>query len=212
MLRSDPRNFGLFLYEQFDAIAGCPSDSFRQEVLDLIAERTEQADVIVLIAAAELQSRLGRDEEATTAWRSAIETAESVPQENWVYNEIAWRLATNQAFRDADRALEFARRARDLDPQNDRVLNTLGVAQYRAGKYRDAIDTLTRANIKIRQTKVLPYNLYVLAMCYWKCGEEQMARARLKEARRNNPTDEQLLRFRAEAEELIVSHESDEPR
>jgi hypothetical protein len=53
--------------------------------------------------------------------------------------------------------------------------NTLGLAYYRAGRYREAIATL-EPNLKDQVDSALPYDLYFLAMSHHQLGESTRAR------------------------------------
>jgi Flp pilus assembly protein TadD len=85
-------------------------------------------------------------------------------------------------------------------------LNTLGIAQYRAGKWDDAIDTLNRSAETSGTAE--SFDTFFLAMAYWQRGETEVARDWLKKAitwmDHNAPKDAELLEFRKEAETLIV--------
>ena len=59
------------------------------------------------------------------------------PDDANVLNNVAWTLAISNI--DLERALEFARRAVRLDPNNSDYLNTMAECFYRLGGYEDAI-------------------------------------------------------------------------
>ncbi|MBI5760378.1 MAG: hypothetical protein HZA46_17825 [Planctomycetales bacterium] len=75
-------------------------------------------------------------------------------------------------------AVDLAQRACRLQPENGIYLNTLGIAQYRIGDYRRAVDTLTRSTEL--NTKQLgnphPVDIGFLAMAHHRVGEEAKAR------------------------------------
>jgi tetratricopeptide (TPR) repeat protein len=77
------------------------------------------------------------------------------------------------------------------------VLNTLGWAQYRAGRYEEAVATLERSNSRI------VFDQWILAMAYWQLGRHDEARAALQKAR--DPTTGARIAPRQlrEAEALI---------
>src|SRR5262249_6873999 len=64
-------------------------------------------------------------------------------------------------------------RAVELAPQDRRIWSTLGAAQYRAGDYRAAIETLAKSS-KLEGDD-LP-NCFCLAMAEWKLGNQSAAR------------------------------------
>jgi tetratricopeptide (TPR) repeat protein len=91
-------------------------------------------------------------------------------------NDRAWDLLTGPAGeRDAARALELIRAAVRRPPVNPAFLNTLGVAQYRNGLYREAAATLTRS-LAAGRGETDGFDLFALAMCHARLGD--LARAR----------------------------------
>src|SRR5206468_5246811 len=66
----------------------------------------------------------------------------------WGMNNLAWALATHPepARRDPGRAVSLATEAVELKPQEGIIGNTLGTALYRAGRWKDATETLEKAN------------------------------------------------------------------
>ena len=68
-----------------------------------------------------------------------------------------------------------------MGPDNLDFLNTLGVAYYRVGKYKKAIDTLGRCD-KLR-TESIPDDLAFLAMAQHQLGQKEQARATLERLR-----------------------------
>ena len=53
--------------------------------------------------------------------------------------------------------------------------NTLGLAYYRAGRYREAVETL-QPNLKDQGDSALAYDLYFLAMSHHQLGDSAQAR------------------------------------
>jgi hypothetical protein len=89
------------------------------------------------------------------------------------------------------------------------ILNTLGVAQYRVGRYDDALATLTKSE-KLNATKEgsLPADLAFLAMTQHQLGKKDEAKATLGLLREvmKQPRwtqDAESVGFLREAEELI---------
>jgi hypothetical protein len=86
------------------------------------------------------------------------------------------------------------------------ILNTLGVAQYRAGAYRDAVATLEKSN-GMRRTPS-PAALAFLVMARFRLGQAQAARDALEKLEAemknsNNADDAETQSFLHEARELI---------
>jgi tetratricopeptide (TPR) repeat protein len=107
-------------------------------------------------------------------------------------NEESWEVVRWQSKEPAAylKALRQAEAASGLDPNNGMYLNTLGVAQYRAGSYQAAVATLTRSDQINSQAfgSSDPADLAFLAMAQFRLGEIRKARAlmgRLTEAMKN---------------------------
>jgi tetratricopeptide (TPR) repeat protein len=121
-------------------------------------------------------------------------------------NSLAWILATCPEVRRRDprRAVEMARNAVTLAANRGEYWNTLGVALYYAGDWKGAITALNQS-VAIQGTN--SWDGYFLAMARWKSGEREEARRLFDEAVRwmekKEPNDDDLLRFRAEAAQLL---------
>jgi serine/threonine protein kinase/WD40 repeat protein len=133
-------------------------------------------------------------------------------------NALAWiYLTAPEALRDVKAALPLAEKAVQLDAGTAFYRNTLGVAYYRAGRYREALETL-RPNLERHEDESLAYDLYFLAMSHQRLGETARARdyydwaARWTRAQQRLSGDhnEELKMFRAEAEELLGVKEKKE--
>jgi tetratricopeptide (TPR) repeat protein len=107
-------------------------------------------------------------------------------------------------------ALPLAEKAVRLASGRAILQNTLGLAYYRAGRYREAVDVL-RPNLARQPIGSLAYDLYFLAMSHHRLGETARARdyydwaVRWIEVQGGLSTHslEELSMFRAEAEELL---------
>jgi len=130
-------------------------------------------------------------------------------------NTEAWRLATHPEAksRDPHRAVELAQQAVELAPKEGLYWNTLGVAHYRAGNYQDSIAALEKSR-HLQPGQLAAFDYFFLAMAHWKLGHKDEAQNRRAqalewmqknpEALKKNPSyDDELRRFRAEAEELL---------
>ena len=141
--------------------------------------------------------------------KQAAESPQAGAQE---YNNLAWYLATGpEALRDPGKALVLARKAVAMTPGTAIYLNTLGVAQCRAGQYAEAIATLEKS-LAAGKGESDAFDLFFLAMARHKLGQMDQARADLDSAlrwRREHPKPagpgwtEELNMFQAEAEELL---------
>jgi tetratricopeptide (TPR) repeat protein len=148
----------------------------------------------------------GRFDEAIAALNEAMRLQ---PPGTWAFHydvELAATLAAcNEAkFRDTRRALELAKKAIELAPQDAATWNTLGVAEYRAGNWTAALAALAKATELRRGSS---YNWFFLAMTHWRLGQKAEARKYYDKAVRwmdeSDPTNELLRRFRVEAEQLL---------
>jgi hypothetical protein len=127
-------------------------------------------------------------------------------------NNYAWGLATApESSRDPQRALSLARRAVELAPKAAIYLNTLGVAQYRAGQFSEAIATLEKS-LAAGKGESDAFDLFFLAMARYRLGRVAEARAdfdRARKWRRDHPNpgqpgwSEELDAFQAEARALL---------
>jgi tetratricopeptide (TPR) repeat protein len=135
-------------------------------------------------------------------------------------NHLAWALVTAPgSTRDAQRALSLARRAVELAPTQGMYLNTLGVAQYRAGHYAEAITTLEKS-LAAGKGAFDALDLFFLAMARYRLGEIARARADFARAAKwlhDHPNltqpglSEELDTFQAEAKALLNGPPPDLP-
>jgi tetratricopeptide (TPR) repeat protein len=125
------------------------------------------------------------------------------------YHEASWTIG-RQPYLNAFQygfALRQAETACRLAPENREYRIALGVAQYRAGKIRSALETLKRAH---QHDRGRPAILAFLAMAQHRLARYDQARATLEQLRRvlQQPCwiqDAEMQRFLREAEALISS-------
>lgn len=108
---------------------------------------------------------------------------EQHPEDPTLLNEKCWEVvsrpgASESAYRTAVRWAETACR---IAPKDGSYLNTLGVAQYRLGRYNDALATLTRSNALNGGRD--PWDLAFLAMAQHRLGRTEEVRRTLSELR-----------------------------
>jgi hypothetical protein len=152
-----------------------------------------------------------REQETQQAIARYSAVLKKVPDDAAACNSLAWvYLTAPVALRDVKAALPLAEKAVRLAADNSSYRNTLGVAYYRDGRFREAVDTL-RPNLDQRDTQLLAFDLYFLAMSHQCLGETEKAQdylawaIRWTKAQRNLPAAAalELAEFRAEAEKLL---------
>ena len=149
--------------------------------------------------------------------REALAQARRWPMEPKRLNDAAWAVVRKPAADAAARrkALAMAEEAVRLAPQDGLLLNTLGVALYRAGQHARAWDILTRSE-KLNTARLRsphPADLAFLAMTAHHLGRPDQARDYLTQlqeimkrpdwARRPGPAQDEAREFLREAERLL---------
>jgi tetratricopeptide (TPR) repeat protein len=139
--------------------------------------------------------------------QQALDLAEHEPENAKALNERSRQIvrrpdAKTEQYQAALRRAEAACR---VDPENADYQNTLGITQYRAGKYEEARETLKKAESVNTGT---PANLAFLAMAQHRIDKHEEAKAtlaRLREVMKQEPwaNDAEAQGFLREAEELI---------
>jgi WD40 repeat protein/serine/threonine protein kinase len=138
------------------------------------------------------------DSSKSTAWGSGL-----VPSRN----NRAWFLvrSPNADQQDVAKALVLARKAVEEAPHLGGAWNTLGVVLYRAGNWQGSVQALRRS-VELTEGGT-PHDHLFLAMAHWQLREKDQAKAWYDKAvnwmDKNNPNDEELIRFRAEAAALL---------
>jgi tetratricopeptide (TPR) repeat protein len=150
-------------------------------------------------------SHVGRDAEARALYEKGLAIQPGWPG---ACNHVAWLLATSlyPELRDPDRAVDLAKKAVELAPNAGGYWNTLGVAQYRAGEWQTAIESLSKS-MELLAGRIESYNSFFLAMAHWQLGDKSKARSWYARAvewmEKNQAADEECFRFRAEAAALL---------
>jgi tetratricopeptide (TPR) repeat protein len=134
-------------------------------------------------------------------------------------NNLAWELVNAAGpRRELDRALALIRRALAVAPNPETFLNTLGVIQYRTGRYAEAVSTLERS-LAVGGGLFDGFDLLFLAMAHHRLRQEDQARARYDRAVRwldgqetlGSRYSKELAAFRAEAEAVLAGPASGLP-
>jgi eukaryotic-like serine/threonine-protein kinase len=178
--------------------AGKAPETIRTEALADPALTPEQRFAIYIEVHSILEARL----EQTAANRDQADRLNST-----VWNSVRFAPVTEA---DARRAVEDTRKAMDLAPDNADILNTLGVALFRAGQFDEALATLTRtaAVHDAEPAGPQPADWVFLAMTHWNLGHEAQARSALAKVRTMSETerwtdDEEMVRWIEELDDLI---------
>jgi tetratricopeptide (TPR) repeat protein len=114
-------------------------------------------------------------ERAIDDFEKAIQLA---PSNAYRRSYFAWQLAAvpDPSVSDPARAVAFATKAVELEPSKGPYWTTLGVAQYRAGEFDSAAESLTRSLELDPDGRGFPRNALFLAMAHWQMGEQETSR------------------------------------
>jgi superkiller protein 3 len=146
----------------------------------------------------------GKTQEALACYSKAITLD---PKDATAFNGRAWNLATcaDLGLRNPAEAVRCAEASTRLAPKNGGNWNTLGVARYRAGEHTAAVAALTRS-MELTGGGTA-FDWFFLAMAQHRLGKKEEARKWYEGAvqwmEKNQPQDEELRRFRAEAEGVL---------
>jgi hypothetical protein len=187
------------------------SEEVRPESLDIVQglfgnpKRPLPRDVAI----AQIRSNRSISE---TVRRQALSLAEHYPEEPLQLNNAAWDILVpnDSTPEDYQLALRQAEAACRLVREDGNFLNTLGIAQYRAGKFQDALRTLEEADrlTSTRNGASSPLNTAFIAMAHFQLAHQQKALEALQLLRQQTKkpqwakSDEARL-FSQEAEKLI---------
>jgi len=142
------------------------------------------------------------------AFRYFSSSTQLDPETAWLHSDRAWALVVcpDPKLRNPQQAVRSAMKALELEPDHAGIWNTLGVAQYLAGQWEAAIESLHKSD-SLEEYKGSAFNGFFLAMAYWQIGNRDEARTWYDKSvtwmDQNMPDNEELLRFRAEAAELL---------
>ena len=166
------------------------------------------------LTAAEKDSRLGKAErqELVASYGSRLQKyrhalAKRTVDNAGASNALAWFLATcpKPELRDPGQAVVLAQKATSLDPKRGGYWNTLGVAYCRLEKWKRAAAALEQS-IRLSGGGDCA-DWFFLAIAYWKLDRKVEALDQYDRAMiwmdEHKPQDEELLRFRDEATQLI---------
>jgi tetratricopeptide (TPR) repeat protein len=166
---------------------------------------------------AEVMEKVRADQTIRDAVRQqALALAENEPDNAKALNERSRKVVRRPDGRSEQyqAALRQAEAACRVDPENADYRNTLGIAQYRAGKYEEARETLKKAE---PVHKDAPASLAFLAMAQHRIDKNEEAKAtlaRLREVMKQErwANDAEAQGFLREAEELIEGKPAEQPK
>jgi len=138
---------------------------------------------------------------------SALLMSKEVEENPLKLNLASWATVSKPGREQAayELALAQAEAAYRLKPDPE-ILNTLGVAQYRLGKFKHAIETLERSRKANPNGPNTPADLAFLAMAQYRAGQVDDSRRqlnKLRDAVKAAEGDEEASAFLGEAEKLI---------
>jgi eukaryotic-like serine/threonine-protein kinase len=143
----------------------------------------------------------GKVDEAVAVARKAIELR---PDDAESFNFLAGMLVSllPPEHRRPQEAVELAKKAVELSPHDGSPLSTLGVAQYRAGHWQEAVDALR--GYMSRRGGGEPIDWLVFAMAQWQLGDRARAHEWYDKAVESTEKSRaELDRLRSEAAELL---------
>jgi serine/threonine protein kinase/Flp pilus assembly protein TadD len=129
------------------------------------------------------------------------------PDDAKLRNSLAWQLSTSFADRSeasTSYALQLAKKAVEMAPNNGAFWNTLGVANYRAGQWKAAVEALEKS-LQLQRDNA--WDLFFLAMAHWQLGDREAARDDYRKGvawmEEQKCEDVALVGLRAEAAKLL---------
>jgi serine/threonine protein kinase/Flp pilus assembly protein TadD len=193
--------------------------------------RYRHSVVVASNALGSLLMGIGRLAETEAAFRKALAQSEKLAADHSsepdfqsglgaALNNLAWVLIEGkqpqEARRLAERAIACQRKALGINPKHPTYLlylgnhwNTLGVAHCRIGEWQAAVAALNES-MKLRKGGN-SNDWFFLAIAHWRLGDKEQAREWYDKAvqwmDKNEPRDEDLRRYRAEAAALLKINE-----
>ncbi len=156
----------------------------------------------------------GRLEDARKGYEKAMAVlrrtlSARTPEVQRCMADYAWMLAatTDPGYRDPRRAIALANELIENSPKVRDVWTTLGVADYRAGAWNDAIAALEKSEAAAPGVFTAA-NGFFLAMAYWQLGEKEKGREWYAKAFQSvetasQPSGRELAIFQSEASHLL---------
>jgi tetratricopeptide (TPR) repeat protein len=166
--------------EQFDEAERLYGDALAIWSREIDSEHPRAREVFAKLE--QLYERLGQPERMIPLLSERLERARRSGDNARVLSSAAWDVVKRPEPPPdlGRRALEVARRACELRPENGAFLNTLGVAQYRAGLFEEARATLVHAD---RLNDGHPADIAFLAMTLARLGRVEEAQREFERLR-----------------------------
>jgi tetratricopeptide (TPR) repeat protein len=133
-----------------------------------------------LLMSAMLYEQMKEFEKARLAYEKVLA---AYPDFVSALNNLAYLYATH--FKQVDKALELANKARQLKPEDPSIADTLGWISYKKGDYQRALSLLQQAASKLSDNPEVQFHL---GMANYMMGQMEPARQALERAA-NSPTD-----------------------
>ncbi len=166
---------------------------------------------------ADARHNAGRHDDAQQLFEESIRALQKLADEfpdrslsvdlAFLYNNISWKMATfaDARLRNPRRAVELAQKAVELAPQDRNIANTMGIAQYYSGNWRESLAWLEKSSRLSSGGD--SFDWFFQAMAHYQLGDKDEAGKWYDKSvewmEKNQPSDEDLVRFRAEAEQLL---------
>ena len=150
------------------------------------------------------RTRLRQYEGALADWTKVTELK---PESARAHERLACLLATcpDVEWRDPRRAVESAKKAVELAPRQGVSWQTLAWAEYRAGNWKAAVTAMEK--VQALGSAGDSFESFLLALAHWQLGDKEQSRKWYDRAvewmEKNQPRNEELRRFRAEALQLL---------
>ncbi len=204
-LRSDIAGFWLKRGESWAALGQAERavDDFTQYI-ELIGNNSYYKPVLPYMLRGDGRLRLRRVEQALADYEEALRRDSSNAK---IHCALAKALATNAEPTVANRrkAVDLAKMAIQLDPNDESSWSTLGMAQYRAGNWQAAIAALRKSLESWNGGNAA--DRFLVAMALQQLNKAEDARIWYEQAvvwtKKYERQDKELLRLRHEAEELF---------
>ena len=146
----------------------------------------------------------GKDDEAIDEYQTASRLQ---PNSADAHNYAAWAVVKkpDRTVRERNEALEHARQAVALGPKDGTFQATLALAEYRAGHWAESVAAAERSIALSNDGQCS--NWFFLTMALWRQGAKDRSQSFFDQAaawtKKNDPKNDNLLRFWREAADLL---------